>query len=105
MQTYMAASRSDDGGLPELTLKQSITVWLRPGYLPALTSVVATCYLLGVSTRRMEKLVEALGITRLSRSQVSEMARDLDEQAPEGAVCFLYWIWSLDAASWTRHAG
>ena len=42
--------------------------------------MVATCYLLGVSTRRMEKLVETLGITRLSRSQVSEMARDLDEQ-------------------------
>jgi putative transposase len=37
----------------------------------ALTSVVATCYLLGVSTRRMEKLVESLGITRLSRSQGS----------------------------------
>jgi hypothetical protein len=32
--------------------------------------VVATCYLLGVSTRRMEKLVDALGITRLSKSQV-----------------------------------
>ena len=46
----------------------------------ALTSVVATCYLLGVSTRRMEKLAESLGITRLSRSQVSEMARDLDAQ-------------------------
>ena len=46
----------------------------------ALTSVVATCYLLGVSTRRMEKLVESLGITRLSRSQVSAMARDLDAQ-------------------------
>src|SRR3954453_10568113 len=30
----------------------------------ALTTVVATCYLLGVSTRRMEKLVESLGITR-----------------------------------------
>ena len=28
----------------------------------------------------MEKLVETLGITRLSKSQVSEMARDLDEQ-------------------------
>jgi putative transposase len=37
----------------------------------ALTTVVATCYLLGVSTRRMEKLVETLGITRLSKSQVS----------------------------------
>ena len=45
----------------------------------ALTTVVATCYLLGVSTRRMEKLVEALGITRLSKSQVSVMAKELDE--------------------------
>jgi transposase-like protein len=39
----------------------------------ALTTVVATCYLLGVSTRRMERLVETLGITRLSKSQVSVM--------------------------------
>ena len=46
----------------------------------ALVSVVATSYLLGVSTRRMEKLVEQLGITRLSKSQVSEMAKDLDGQ-------------------------
>ena len=44
----------------------------------ALTSVVATCYLLGVSTRRMDKLVQSLGITTLSKSQVSEMAKDLD---------------------------
>ncbi|EUA35635.1 transposase, Mutator family protein [Mycobacterium xenopi 3993] len=46
----------------------------------ALTSVVATCYLLGVSTRRMERLVETLGVTRLSKSQVSIMAKELDEQ-------------------------
>src|SRR5436190_1032711 len=46
----------------------------------ALVSVVATSYLLGVSTRRMEKLVETLGITRLSKSQVSAMAKDLDAQ-------------------------
>ena len=45
----------------------------------ALTSVIATCYLLGVSTRRMDRLVQSLGITGLSRSQVSVMARDLDE--------------------------
>ena len=44
----------------------------------ALTSVVATCYLLGVSTRRMDKLVQSLGIEGLSRSQVSRMAADLD---------------------------
>jgi len=46
----------------------------------ALVSVVATSYLLGVSTRRMDKLVETLGITRLSKSQVSTMAADLDAQ-------------------------
>ena len=49
----------------------------------ALTSVVATCYLLGVSTRRMDKLVQSLGITTLSKSQVSEMAKDLDAQVEE----------------------
>src|SRR4051794_38733232 len=49
----------------------------------ALTTVVATCYLLGVSTRRMEKLVDALGITRLSKSQVSVMAAELDAQVGE----------------------
>ncbi|WP_433209987.1 IS256 family transposase [Dactylosporangium sp. CS-047395] len=46
----------------------------------ALVSVVATAYLLGVSTRRVEKLVEQLGITGLSKSQVSEMAAHLDAQ-------------------------
>ena len=46
----------------------------------ALTTVVATSYLLGVSTRRMDRLVKTLGITGLSKSQVSEMAKDLDTQ-------------------------
>jgi len=46
----------------------------------ALVSVVATSYLLGVSTRRVEKLVETLGVAQLSKSQVSEMAQHLDAQ-------------------------
>ncbi|GAA4476257.1 IS256 family transposase [Phytohabitans houttuyneae] len=46
----------------------------------ALVSVVATSYLLGVSTRRVEKLVEQLGVAQLSKSQVSEMAEHLDAQ-------------------------
>src|SRR5215470_9024234 len=45
----------------------------------ALASVVATSYLLGVSTRRVEKLAESLGVTKLSESQVSVMAAELDE--------------------------
>src|SRR3954464_6757602 len=46
----------------------------------ALVSVVATSYLLGVATRRVEKLVAQLGIAQLSKSQVSEMAKSLDER-------------------------
>jgi putative transposase len=46
----------------------------------ALVSVVATSYLLGVSTRRVEKLVEQLGVASLSKAQVSEMASYLDAQ-------------------------
>ena len=46
----------------------------------ALVSVVATSYLLGVSTRRVEKLVEQLGVKGLSKSQVSQLARHLDAQ-------------------------
>jgi putative transposase len=46
----------------------------------ALVTVVATAYLLGVSTRRVERLAEQLGVKNLSRSQVSEMAAHLDAQ-------------------------
>ena len=45
----------------------------------ALVSVVADCYLAGVSTRRVEKLVQTLGIERMSKSQVSRLAASLDE--------------------------
>lgn len=47
----------------------------------ALVSVVATSYLLGVSTRRVEKPAETLGIESLSKSQVSELAKSLDAAA------------------------
>jgi len=44
----------------------------------AFVQVVAECYVRGVSTRRVEGLVAQLGIERLSRSRVSEMAKELD---------------------------
>ena len=46
----------------------------------ALVSVVATSYLLGVSTRRVEKLVEQLGVTRCPSRRSREMAAHLDAQ-------------------------
>lgn len=46
----------------------------------ALVQVVAECYVRGVSTRKVEGLVRALGIEGISRSQVSELAKELDEE-------------------------
>ena len=72
-----------DVAIPKLREGSFFPDWLltrRRRAEAALTTVVATCYLLGVSTRRMDKLVRTLGITGLSKSQVSEMAKDLDEQ-------------------------
>jgi putative transposase len=46
----------------------------------ALTQVVAECYVRGVSTRRVEGLVQTLGIEHLSKSQVSRMAAELDKE-------------------------
>ena len=46
----------------------------------ALTQVVAECYVRGVSTRRVEGLVQTLGIEHLSKSQVSRMAKELDAE-------------------------
>ncbi|WP_448061232.1 IS256 family transposase [Cellulomonas hominis] len=72
-----------DVAVPKLRTGSYFPEWLlerRKRAEAALISVVATCYLLGVSTRRMDKLVESLGITSLSKSQVSRMAVDLDEQ-------------------------
>jgi transposase-like protein len=74
---------SIDLAIPRLRQGSYFPDWLlerRRRAEAALVTVVATSSLLGVSTRRMEKLAETLGITQLSKSQVSEMAKDLDAQ-------------------------
>ena len=75
-----------DVAIPKLREGSYFPEWLlerRRRAEAALTSVVATCYLLGVSTRRMDRLVQSLGITGLSKSQVSVMARELDEHVEQ----------------------
>ena len=75
-----------DVAIPKLRTGTYFPEWLlerRTRAEQALTSVVATCYLLGVSTRRMNKLVQSLGVTGLSKSQVSVMAKDLDTHVEE----------------------
>jgi transposase-like protein len=72
-----------DVAIPRLRQGSYFPEWLlerRKRAESALVSVVAACYLLGVSTRRMDKLVQTLGIASLSKSQVSRMAAELDSQ-------------------------
>jgi putative transposase len=46
----------------------------------ALVAVVQEAYINGVSTRKVERLVEQLGIAGMSRSAVSRLCQSLDEQ-------------------------
>ena len=72
-----------DVQIPKLRQGTYFPEWLlerRKRAETALITVVADCYLAGVSTRRMDKLVKTLGIHNLSKSQVSRMAADLDTQ-------------------------
>ncbi len=75
-----------DVAVPKLRTGSFYPDWLldhRTRAESALTSVVATSYLKGVSTRRMEDLVKTLGIDRMSKSTVSRMVKDLDEMVEQ----------------------
>jgi len=49
----------------------------------AFVQVATEACVRGISTRKVEGLVEALGVTSLSKSHVSELARDLDQTVAE----------------------
>jgi hypothetical protein len=69
--------------IPKLRAGSYFPAWLlepRRRAERALVAVVAEAYLAGVSTRRVEDLVQTLGVQQLSKSQASELARSLDEQ-------------------------
>jgi len=75
-----------DVAIPKLRSGTYFPEWLlerRKRSEAALITVIADCYLAGVSTRRMDKLVKTLGIHALSKSQVSRMAAELDEQVAD----------------------
>ena len=63
----------------------------------ALVAVVQEAYVNGVSTRKVDRLVEQLGLHHLSKDQVSRLCRGLDEQVRvfcerplEGAYPYLW---------------
>src|SRR3954465_1421871 len=63
----------------------------------ALVAVVQEAYVNGVSTRKVDRLVEQLGVSGMSKDQVSRLCRGLDEQVRvfrqrelEGAYPYLW---------------
>lgn len=73
---------SIDLGIPKLRRGSYFPYWLLEPHTRserALVSVVADLYLAGVSTRRVSKVVQTLGIEGISKSQVSRLAGELDD--------------------------
>jgi putative transposase len=68
--------------VPKLRQGSYFPSWLEPRRRAeqALVAVVAEAYVQGVSTRKVEALVQALGIAGISKSEVSRLAASLDEQ-------------------------
>ncbi len=68
--------------IPKLRAGSYFPSWLEPRRRAeqALVAVVAEAYVRGVSTRKVEALVQALGIAGLSKSEVSRLAASLDDQ-------------------------
>ena len=46
----------------------------------ALVAVIQEAWIGGVSTRRVDELVQAMGLTGISKSQVSKLCKDIDER-------------------------
>src|SRR3954468_2528361 len=46
----------------------------------ALVSVIQEAWIGGVATRRVDDLVQAMGLTGISKSQVSKLCKDIDER-------------------------
>jgi transposase-like protein len=72
-----------DVAIPKLRSGSYFPSWLeaRRRSEQALVAVVAEAYVQGVSTRKVEALVQTLGISGLSKSEVSRMCTALDAQA------------------------
>jgi len=71
-----------DLAIPKLRKGSYFPDWLlepRRRSEKALWVAIATAYLVGVSTRRVDKLAKALGIKGISKSHVSHIAGQLDE--------------------------
>jgi putative transposase len=69
--------------IPKLRTGSYCPSWLEPRRRAeqALVAVITEAYVQGVSTRKVEALVQSLGIAGISKSEVGRLCAGLDEQA------------------------
>lgn len=81
-RTWDTRVGSIDLAIPKLRTGSYFPNWLEPRRRSeqALVAVVAEAYLRGVSTRKVEGLVQTLGISGISKSEVSRLCASLDAQ-------------------------
>ena len=68
--------------IPKLRKGSYFPAFLEPRRLAekALTAVVQEAYIQGISTRSVDDLVKAMGMTGISKSQVSRLCGEIDER-------------------------
>jgi transposase-like protein len=90
---------SVDLQIPKLRKGSYFPCFLEPrrAWEHAFVNVVAEAYVCGISTRKVEKLIEAMGAKGMSKSEVSRMAKVLDadvasfrERALTGSFRYIY---------------
>src|SRR4029453_4247043 len=68
--------------IPKLRKGSYFPTFLEPRRLAekALTAVIQEAYIQGISTRSVDELVKAMGLSGISKSQVSRLCAEIDER-------------------------
>ena len=68
--------------IPKLCKGSDLTFFLEPRRTAekALAAVIQEAYIQGISTRSVDDLVKAMGMSGLSKSQVSRLCQEIDER-------------------------
>ena len=80
---------------PKLRKGSYYPAFLEPRRLAekALAAVVQEAYVHGVSTRSVDDLVKAMGMTGISKSQVSRLCAEIDEKVKAFLICPIEGDW------------
>jgi putative transposase len=69
-------------GYPEVEARHYLPTFLEARKVSekALVTVIQEAWIGGVSTRRVDELVQAMGLSGISKSRVSKLYKDIDER-------------------------